>query len=543
MKVVTNFSTTLSASITSTQTTVPVNSIQTSDATPHTLTIADLDNEVFLTIEPGTSREELVLCTGITDNGDGSGIFSGGTRGLLFYGSDTSGNSGNRYAHQAGSEVRISNVHYIFDELVDNSSDETIGGVKTFTSFPVKSGILIPTVDGQFSTKKYVDQTATGSATYDQNIVSGVAGESVIAGNLVYFKVADGRWWKTDATTAATVNGVIFGFAQGTATAGVAVNILIGGIDKNQSGLTAGVIYYASDTHGAISASAGTVNRPIGQGLTTTSIVLNQFFVTNPTAAQIAAMVGDSITIAVGAGNKFVTQTGMQERQETYATSSGSANAYVLTLSPAVPALLAGQEFEFNANFGNSGAATLAVNGLTAKAITKLGTNALVSGDIVSGQVVKVKYDGTQFQLLSPTASSSVSSYIGTQVSNTSTTQQNIDSTFTTGFLPTTITIYYQINGTQSTTNKNSVGIAVYSGTTLKGNLGYVNIADSTNLIATSFVNTTSGPTAGTGSGSDTKVDLSVLSVSSTGFVIRAAYTTVGGGNIAAAKYNVVATY
>lgn len=305
MKVVTNFRTTLSASMTATQSTVPVNSIQTTDATPHTLTIADLDNQVFLTLEPGTVREELVLCTGITDNGDGSGIFTGGTRGLLFYGGSTSGVAGNRYAHQAGSEVRISNVHYIFDELIDNNSDETIGGIKTFTSFPIKSGILIPTADGQFATKKYADTVATGSANYDQNIISGVAGETLVAGNLVYLKVADGRWWKTDATTAATVNGVIFGFAQASASAAGSLNILIGGIDKNQSGLTAGVVYYASDTHGAISSSAGTVNRPVGQGLTTTSIILNQFFITNPTSDQIAAMVGTSGTPS--SLNKFVT--------------------------------------------------------------------------------------------------------------------------------------------------------------------------------------------------------------------------------------------
>jgi len=115
---------------------------------------------------------------------------------------------------------------------------------------------------------------------------------------------------------------------------------------------------------------------------------------------------GDDTTIARGSGNKLVTQTGLQNACEVYNTSTGSANAYVLTLFPVPTALKAGQTFRFKANFTNSGASTLAVNGLTAKNIVKnvgtTPTTALASGDIVSGQVVEVTYDGTQFQMLSP---------------------------------------------------------------------------------------------------------------------------------------------
>lgn len=91
-------------------------------------------------------------------------------------------------------------------------------------------------------------------------------------------------------------------------------------------------------------------------------------------------------------------------------TSGGSANAYTLTYSPAPTALVTGQTYSFIANFSTTGAATLNVNGIGAKAITKIGTAALASGDIISGMAVSLRYDGTQFQLLNPTANSAIKS-------------------------------------------------------------------------------------------------------------------------------------
>jgi hypothetical protein len=48
----------------------------------------------------------------------------------------------------------------------------------------------------------------------------------------------------------------------------------------------------------------------------------------------------------------------------------------------------------------NTGAATLNVNGLGAKAIKKSGTTALASGDISAGQILALQYDGTNFQVV-----------------------------------------------------------------------------------------------------------------------------------------------
>lgn len=92
----------------------------------------------------------------------------------------------------------------------------------------------------------------------------------------------------------------------------------------------------------------------------------------------------------------------VQSRATAYAVGAGSANAQTLTLSPAITAYAAGQSFNFTAGATNTGATTLAVNGLTAKSIKKLdGATALTAGDIVSGGTYRVTYDGTNFVLSS----------------------------------------------------------------------------------------------------------------------------------------------
>jgi hypothetical protein len=83
------------------------------------------------------------------------------------------------------------------------------------------------------------------------------------------------------------------------------------------------------------------------------------------------------------------------------ATDSGAADAYALTLSPAITAYATGQRFSFVAGNTNTGASTLDVNSVGTKAIQKLGA-ALVAGDITAGDVVVLEYDGTQFQMVSP---------------------------------------------------------------------------------------------------------------------------------------------
>jgi len=81
-------------------------------------------------------------------------------------------------------------------------------------------------------------------------------------------------------------------------------------------------------------------------------------------------------------------------------TAGGTADAITLSPSPAITAYAAGQTFRFISSGANTGAVTVAVSSLAGpKAITKNGATALVAGDIPSGAMVEITYDGTRFIL------------------------------------------------------------------------------------------------------------------------------------------------
>ena len=84
-----------------------------------------------------------------------------------------------------------------------------------------------------------------------------------------------------------------------------------------------------------------------------------------------------------------------------YVTTTGSANAYVASLDAQITAYVTGAVYRIKANFVNTGAATLNINGIGAKTIKKeAGTTDLEYGDIASGQVCEFTYDGTNLQLI-----------------------------------------------------------------------------------------------------------------------------------------------
>jgi len=87
-------------------------------------------------------------------------------------------------------------------------------------------------------------------------------------------------------------------------------------------------------------------------------------------------------------------------------TSITGTNTITGNLSPAITAYATGQSFRFVAAGANTGATTININGVGAKAITKNGATALSSGDIAIDAMITIAYDGTQFQLSSAAAGS-----------------------------------------------------------------------------------------------------------------------------------------
>ena len=109
-----------------------------------------------------------------------------------------------------------------------------------------------------------------------------------------------------------------------------------------------------------------------------------------------------------------------QNGAQIYAADSGTANTYVVALSPAPLTLIAGFTVRFLAANANTGASTLNVNSLGAKAIKKSGTAALVANDIVANEMIVVIYDGTSFQMVSPPGSIASGSNLSDNISQTS---------------------------------------------------------------------------------------------------------------------------
>jgi hypothetical protein len=70
------------------------------------------------------------------------------------------------------------------------------------------------------------------------------------------------------------------------------------------------------------------------------------------------------------------------------------------TVSPSLTAYTSGQMFAFVAGNTNTGAVTINISSLGAKAITKTGNTALVASDLIANYLYIIVYDGTQFQVV-----------------------------------------------------------------------------------------------------------------------------------------------
>jgi len=117
-----------------------------------------------------------------------------------------------------------------------------------------------------------------------------------------------------------------------------------------------------------------------------------------------------------------------------YIVDSGAANAYVANLSPALGAYTTGVLVQFKATNANTTASTVNVNGLGAKTIKKLGgATDLVSGDIASGMIVELEYDGTNFVMLNPVANAPVTLTAGVYPTGSAANLTNIPLLFANG--------------------------------------------------------------------------------------------------------------
>lgn len=87
-----------------------------------------------------------------------------------------------------------------------------------------------------------------------------------------------------------------------------------------------------------------------------------------------------------------------------FGADAGANDDYAITLKQTPSAYVTGMLLMFSANTANTGACTLNVNSLGAKALKSLHDQDPQDNYIEAGSVIMVVYDGTNFQILSPDA-------------------------------------------------------------------------------------------------------------------------------------------
>jgi len=277
------------------------------------ITSSNIGSVAFGTLESGTSKEEQISFTGITDNGNGTFTLTGVTRGLRFV-APYDEVSANKFSHAGGSIFVLSNTAGFYDRFAAKDNEETINQVWTFGVTP-KSTAGSPTISTELVTKAYADALAIAGSPDSDTTTKGIGRVSV-------------------------------------APASAATPIFVGDNDARV-----------------------------------------------PTADENNALVGNNG--APSSTNKYITQTGLQIGAEAYAADAGANDTYAITLSPVPSAYVTGMVINFKANTVNTGASTLNVNSLGAKTIKKANNQDLADGDIESGQIVTLIYDGTNFQMQS----------------------------------------------------------------------------------------------------------------------------------------------
>lgn len=214
--------------------------------------------------------------------------------------------SGAEYAARAGSPVIISDF-----ATIQRVADVLRGQVDLDNANPIGYDAE-PTLASRadLATVGYVlDNVTGGTVAFDSQVVTANAGETVAAGDLVYFSTSDQEWYKTDADTAATVENVQIGIALGSGTNGASIS---GGVQISgtytTTGLTAGSIYYASNTAGAYATTAGTTERAIGIALSSTKLLIIPRTPLSIRDNEKAALAGGGDLGTPSATNKYTTE-------------------------------------------------------------------------------------------------------------------------------------------------------------------------------------------------------------------------------------------
>ena len=159
------------------------------------------------------------------------------------------------------------------------------------------------------------------------------------------------------------------------------------------------VAYMNSTLASGLSPIASTTVKGVVQIPTATQI--NSSLATGSAGAPLAITPDQLLLSSYGVNNSYVTNVA-DVTSIPYTFGGGTSTAFTATLASSTSTLASGTFINFQIPTTNASGVTLNVNSLGAKPITKNYNVSLASGDVVTGQIASVVYDGANFQLVSP---------------------------------------------------------------------------------------------------------------------------------------------
>ena len=269
MKIVKIIKTELRAGLATDGVTIPVRTFLDSNENP--VVLGDFGTFFVVVIKQG-NKTEIIRCSGITQNADGTADLTVDTNGRDIPPKSPFNGAATGKAFQTGAELIVTNDPYTMSFFLQADTDNTFSGVNTYTQFPVKSGSTTPTDPSHFVTLAYLNSVLTGGGVVSSIASTVTFGEDVLAGQPVYFKTSDLKWWRAYANDPLTCINVKLGIVQEDALADETGAVVRFGIDGNQTGMTAGEDQYLTDA-GGIDEAAGSYIVKMGTAASATSLI------------------------------------------------------------------------------------------------------------------------------------------------------------------------------------------------------------------------------------------------------------------------------